>query len=81
MFEISLVGTILNISLPLVLACLAIATVLAVRRSVPLLALAVASLLFLASLAPALVFWQELVRAHGPDINLWQNHIWWYIGG
>ncbi|MBI3987122.1 MAG: hypothetical protein HY343_09390 [Lentisphaerae bacterium] len=78
--EIWFVSTILNGSIPIFLLGLAIGGVLAARRSIPLLAFIVASLLFLASLAPTLVFWQEIVRAHGPEINLWRNHIWWYIG-
>jgi hypothetical protein len=80
MSEIQLIRTILNTSLPVFAATLVVAIVLSARRNTPILALAVVSILFAASMAPALVFWQELVRAHSPVINLWENQVWWHFG-
>jgi hypothetical protein len=80
MTEIWLIAGVLNKSLPIFAVAFISAVVLAARRKAPALVIVVMALLFLASLAPAVVFWQELARIHGPEINLWKDHIWWHIG-
>ncbi|MCC5849198.1 MAG: hypothetical protein JJU29_14015 [Verrucomicrobia bacterium] len=79
--EIRLIGTILNGTLPIFLLCFLTGSVLAIRWKFPAVDLLVVSFLFVVSLAPGLVLWQELVRAHGPEINLWRVSAWWFVWG
>jgi hypothetical protein len=80
MTEIWLIACVLNKSLPIFAVALIGVVVLAVRHKASAQVIVLTALLFAASMAPAFVFWQELVRIHEPEINLWKNQIWWYLG-
>jgi len=79
--EIVLISSVLSYSLPLFFVCLSGGIFCTVRWKISCLPLAVASVCFIGSLLPALAVWRCLVLSHGPEVNLWSNHIWWHIGG
>ncbi len=78
--EIGLLAGILNISLPLCIIALVLAVGTAIHCKEFVNTITVVTIFVIASLAPALIFWQMLVRDHEPMVNLWKAHIWWCIG-
>lgn len=80
MFEIGVMSTALNVALPLGIVALVCGSILCLRRALSPLPLALLAVTFFTVVVCTLELWKTIAGQHGPDINLWANHIWWYVG-
>jgi hypothetical protein len=80
MFEIGVMSTTLNVALPLGIVGLVCGSILCLRRALSPLPLILLASTFLAVIVCTLELWRYMAGQHGPNINLWANHIWWYVG-
>jgi hypothetical protein len=80
MYEIALVSKALNVAFPFGIAVLIYGSILSFRRAVSPLALALLGITFLAVVICTLELWKTIAGRYGPTIDLWANHIWWYVG-
>ncbi|MCB1229921.1 MAG: hypothetical protein KDN19_06630 [Verrucomicrobiae bacterium] len=75
--EINTIARILNFGIPTALIVLVVALFLSFGRIVRL-KLVVLAFLAMASLTYCLVhWWNYMDEAHGPDISLTKDHLWW----
>jgi hypothetical protein len=80
MYEIGVMSTALNVALPLGIIALVSGSILCVRRVVSPLPLALLLVILLSVAGCAFQLWSTMAQRYGPNINLWKNHIWWYVG-
>lgn len=80
MFEIEVLSGALNFAAPLGIVAGVAGVVLALRRASALLPISLLVVAFGAAMTCTLELWSYMAKQNGSNINLWANHIWWYIG-
>jgi hypothetical protein len=79
-FEIRIMSSALNVAVPLGFAALICGGLLCVRKAMSPLPFGLLAITFLAAGICVVEFWKSMAGQFGTDINLWANHVWWYVG-
>ena len=79
-FEIRAMSTALNVAIPLGIAAVLCGGLLCLLKAMSPLPLGLLAITFIAAGVCVVEFWRYMAGQFGPDINLWANHVWWYVG-